>query len=140
MGSSPLGLWSASASRRSLPISFALLEAGQLEHALADGEDAHVAVAGEHARVGSGIVVVEQLEEEAEAAAGAAGGLVGEAVAAVGVHGAGPQLGQMKYAIDEDSDRARAQVTAIAPRSPHVPPCVSQRSASSAAGSPIRRR
>ena len=64
----------------------AFLEAGQLEHALADGDDARLAVAGEHARVGAGIEVVEQLEHEAEAAAGAAHGLVGEAVAAVGVH------------------------------------------------------
>ncbi len=64
----------------------ALLEAGQLEDALADGQDARVAIAREHARVRAGVEVVEQLEDEAEAASRAADGLMCEAVAAVRVH------------------------------------------------------
>ena len=87
----------------------ALLEAGQLEDALADGQDARVAIAGQHARVRAGVEVVEQLEDEAEAAARAADGLMREAVTAVGVHRAQAAIG---------ADEVRHRLEALRARQP----------------------
>jgi hypothetical protein len=50
--------------------------AGELEDAVAAGEDAGVAVAGDHAGPGRREVVLERLEQVAEAALGAAHGLM----------------------------------------------------------------
>ena len=60
-------------------------EAGQLEDAAADREHAPLLVGDDETRVGRGVVVVEQLEEEAEAAVPAGGRLRREALAGVDV-------------------------------------------------------
>ena len=60
-------------------------EAGQLEDAAADREHAAVAVGDDEARVGRRVVVVEQLEEEAEAAVPARRRLVRESLLRVDV-------------------------------------------------------
>src|SRR6185503_15224929 len=57
--------------------------AGQLENALADGDDAPLLVADDEPRSRGRVVVVEELEEEAEAAVGAAHGLVRQILPAV---------------------------------------------------------
>ena len=62
-----------------------------------------VAVAGQEAGVGRRVVVLQQLEQEAEAAAAAADRLVREALAAVVVDRAVPQLGQIQYGMRPDS-------------------------------------
>ena len=54
----------------------ALVPAGQLEDAAPDREDARALVGDDEARAGRGVVVVDQLEEEAEAAVAAGDGLV----------------------------------------------------------------
>src|SRR5207302_9149962 len=62
----------------------ALVEAGQLEDTAAGREDATVGVADDHAGAGRRVVVVHQLEQEAEAAAVAADRRrVGQALAPV---------------------------------------------------------
>ena len=63
----------------------ALVPAGQLEDAAADREDAPLLVADDEARVRRRVVVVHQLEEEAEAAVVARDGLVVEALFAIDV-------------------------------------------------------
>ena len=92
-----------------LPDQLALLVAGQLEDAAPDGEDAGVAVAREHAGARPGIEVVEQLEHEAEAAARATDGLMGQAVAPVGVHRAQAAVGADEVRHRRSKTRAAAR-------------------------------
>src|SRR5204863_9975052 len=63
-------------------------EAGQLEGAAAAADDPALGVADEERCVGRGVVVVEELEEEAEAALRATLGLAAEAGGAVALRGA----------------------------------------------------
>src|SRR5207247_2860749 len=60
-----------------------LTKAGELEHVTAAGEHARVPVADDEPGPGRRVVVLEQLEEEAEAAALARDGLVGQPLAPV---------------------------------------------------------
>jgi hypothetical protein len=62
-----------------------LLEAGELERAPPAGDDAALLVGREERRVGRRVVVVEQLEQEAEAAVRAAAGLAAEPGVALGL-------------------------------------------------------
>ena len=83
-------------------IAFAV--ARQLEDAAAGGEDARSAVAGDEPGVRRRVVVVEQLEEEAETAALTGDGLVQQALAAVVVERA-------VLAVRADEERHRFQRT-----------------------------
>jgi len=64
-------------------------QAGELPRAAPAADDAAVLVAHEERRVGCGVVVVQQLEQESEAALGAAARLIAEALLTVG--GGGPR-------------------------------------------------
>ena len=101
----------------------ALGVAGQLEDAAAGREDARILVTGEQACAGRREPVLEQLEEEAEAAAVTADGLAREPLEAVGVDHA-------RAAVGADVERHQPAATASRARA------VSQRSASSAAMQP----
>ena len=72
-----------------------LAEAGQLEDAAPCGEHARVLVADDEARGRSGVVVLQELEEEAEAAATALGRLRREPLHAIVSTERSRQLGQM---------------------------------------------
>ena len=69
-----------------------LLEAGELEDAVATREDATVLVADDEARRLRRVVVLEQLEHEPEVAAMARGRLLRDSLAAVVVDAAGLAL------------------------------------------------
>ena len=75
----------------------ALVPAGQLEDAAPDGEDARPLVADDEARAGRRVVVVHQLEEEAEAAVVARDGVVEKpSLPSMSIDRC-LQFGQMKY-------------------------------------------
>ena len=66
-----------------MPEQVGLAVPGELEHAATDRDDASVVVTDDEGRVGARVVVLEQLEQEPEAALRAADGLVAQPLAAI---------------------------------------------------------
>jgi hypothetical protein len=94
---------------------FPLAVTGQLQHATPHGNDALVVVADDEPCRRSGVVVLEQLEQEPEAAVRATDRLMGHAVAAVVVDDA-------FLAVGADEKRHEVSVAWHTDRRPQLPP------------------